>query len=97
MDSFISRTSTKLVLITGGSKGLGLNTSRQLAEKGVNVVIVVRSVSNLQEGIAYISKGARRPDIQRFHYINANVAVASECDRVVAEAIEWGGSPPDIV
>ncbi|KAI0407296.1 NAD(P)-binding protein [Xylaria palmicola] len=88
----------RTVLITGGSKGLGLNAARQLAEKGANVIIVARDVTHLEKGIAFISKGARRPDTQRFHYISADVTVASNCTRVVAEATEWGhGSPPDIV
>ncbi|TRX96921.1 hypothetical protein FHL15_002227 [Xylaria flabelliformis] len=104
------------VLITGGSKGLGLSAAHQLAEKGANVIIVARDVGNLEKGIAFISvrilpllrprqkadsllqKGARRPDAQRFHYISADVSVASNCARVIAEATEWGhGSPPDIV
>ena len=44
----------KTVLITGGSKGLGLNAGRQLAEKGANVVIVARNEEKLREGIAFI-------------------------------------------
>ncbi|KAI0185634.1 hypothetical protein EV127DRAFT_440961 [Xylaria flabelliformis] len=88
----------RTVLITGGSKGLGLNAARQLAEKGANVIIVARDIGNLAKGIAFISKGARRPEAQRFHYISADVSVASDCARVIAEATEWGhGSPPDIV
>ncbi|KAI1133203.1 NAD(P)-binding protein [Nemania abortiva] len=88
----------RTVLITGGSKGLGLNAARQLAEKGASVIIVARDVDHLRDGIAYISKGALKPEAQRFHYISADVTTASECARVVAEAIAWGnGSPPDIV
>ncbi|KAI0531612.1 NAD(P)-binding protein [Xylaria digitata] len=87
----------RTVLITGGSKGPGLSAARQLAEKGTNVIIVARDVSNLEKAIAFISKGARRPDAQRFHYISADVSVASNCARVIAEATEWGhDSPPDI-
>ncbi|KAI1734397.1 NAD(P)-binding protein [Xylaria scruposa] len=63
-----------------------------LAEKGANVIIVARDAGNLEKGIAFISKGARRPDAQCFHYIRADVSI------VIAEATEWGyGSPPDIV
>ncbi|KAI0903108.1 NAD(P)-binding protein [Ustulina deusta] len=88
----------RTVLITGGSKGLGLSAARQLAEKGANVIIVARDVGNLEKGIAFISKGARRPGTQRFHFISADVSVASNCTRVITEATEWGhGSPPDIV
>ncbi|KAI0874626.1 NAD(P)-binding protein [Hypoxylon argillaceum] len=88
----------RTVLITGGSKGLGLNAARQLAEKGANVIIVARGIGHLQDGISYISKGAVKPDVQRFHYISADVTTAEECARVVAEATAFGdGAPPDIV
>ncbi|KAI1273628.1 NAD(P)-binding protein [Xylaria sp. FL0933] len=88
----------RTVLITGGSKGLGLSAARQFAEKGANVVIVARDVGHLKEGIAHVAKGALKPDTQRFHYISADVSIASECARVITEATAWGdGSPPDIV
>ncbi|KAI1407960.1 NAD(P)-binding protein [Hypoxylon sp. FL1857] len=86
------------VLITGGSAGLGLSAARQLAGKGANVIIVARNASKLQEGIAYIKQGARSPDVQRFHYIAADVTTAPECARVIAEAVAWNNdAPPDIV
>ncbi|KAI2622453.1 NAD(P)-binding protein [Hypoxylon sp. NC1633] len=102
MRSYISRSEFpvdgRTVLITGGSTGLGLNAGRQLAEKGASVIIVARNVVNLKEGVRYISQGAHSPETQRFHYINADVTTASECARVVNEAISWnGGFPPDIV
>ncbi|KAI0816493.1 NAD(P)-binding protein [Xylaria sp. FL0064] len=88
----------RTVLITGGSKGLGLSAARQSAEKGANVIIVARDVGHLKEGIAHVAKGALKPDTQRFHYISADVSIAAECARVIAEATAWNdGSPPDIV
>ncbi|KAI1809074.1 NAD(P)-binding protein [Poronia punctata] len=88
----------RTVLITGGSKGLGLSAARQLAEKGANVIIVARDIGNLKNAITYISDGASRPGTQRFHYISGDVSTASNCERVIEEAVKWGdGSPPDIV
>ncbi|KAK6954278.1 hypothetical protein Daesc_004245 [Daldinia eschscholtzii] len=102
MGSFLSRNEFpvegRTVLITGGSRGLGLSAARQLAEKGANVIIVARNEVKLQQGVTFISQGARSPDTQRFHYITADVTTSAECARVVAEAIAWNhGSPPDIV
>ncbi|KAL7622913.1 hypothetical protein AAE478_006592 [Parahypoxylon ruwenzoriense] len=102
MGSFLSKNELpvdgRTILITGGSTGLGLNAGRQLAERGASVIIVARNVGKLEEGIRYISQGARSPETQRFHYISADVTTAPECARVVAEAISWnGGFPPDIV
>ncbi|KAI4861570.1 NAD(P)-binding protein [Hypoxylon rubiginosum] len=102
MGSFLSKNELpvdgRTVLITGGSTGLGLQAGRQLAERGASVVIVARNRGNLEEGIRYISQGARSPQTQRFHCIRADVTTAPECARVLAEAISWNnGSPPDIV
>ncbi|KAF3061091.1 3-ketodihydrosphingosine reductase tsc10 [Daldinia childiae] len=95
MGSFLSRNEFpvqgRTVLITGGSRGLGLNAARQLAEKGANVIIVARNEAKLQEG-------ARSPETQRFHYISADVTTSAECARVVTESIAWNhGAPPDVV
>ncbi|XDG09091.1 hypothetical protein ABKA04_008706 [Annulohypoxylon sp. FPYF3050] len=102
MGSFLSKNEFlvdgRTVLITGASTGLGLNAGRQLAKKGANVIIVARKLSNLEEGVRYISQGARSPETQRFHYIVADVTTAPECARVVAEAISWNnGTAPDVV
>ncbi|KAI1207024.1 NAD(P)-binding protein [Annulohypoxylon truncatum] len=102
MGSFLSKNEFpvdgRTVLITGGSTGLGLNAGRQLAEKGANVIIVARKLGSLEEGVRYISRGARSPETQRFHYIVADVTTATECARVVSEVISWNnGAAPDIV
>ncbi|KAI1501876.1 NAD(P)-binding protein [Biscogniauxia marginata] len=102
MGSFLSKNEFpvdgRTILITGGSKGLGLAAACQIAAKGANIIIVARGESSLREAIVSISNSARSPDIQRFHYISADVTTAPECARVVAESIRWNhGSPPDIV
>ncbi|KAM3067240.1 hypothetical protein ACMFMG_005394 [Clarireedia jacksonii] len=87
----------KTVAITGGSRGMGLEVARQLAEKGANVVIIARDAKKLQEGVEYTKQGALNPS-QRFHHISADLTSASECVRVIDEIVEWnGGNPPDTV
>ncbi|RYP52418.1 hypothetical protein DL768_002449 [Monosporascus sp. mg162] len=87
----------RTVLITGGSRGMGLEVGRQLAEKGASIVIVARDQKRLIEGIEYIKKGAITED-QRFHQISADLTSAAECTRVISETTAWnGGAPPDIV
>ncbi|KAF2972140.1 hypothetical protein GQX73_g1369 [Xylaria multiplex] len=87
----------KTVIITGGSRGMGLAVAHKLAAKGANVVIVARDKDKLREGIAYVKKGALDPEIQRFHSISADLALASEAVRVVDEVLLWNSNvAPDI-
>ena len=41
----------KTILITGGSDGMGLSVSCQLAAKGANIIIVARNVGKLEEAL----------------------------------------------
>ncbi|KAF2683221.1 NAD(P)-binding protein [Lentithecium fluviatile CBS 122367] len=88
----------RTVLITGGSKGLGLEAARQLSAKGASIVVVARGGKSLDEAIVSISKSAPSPESQRFHSIRADVTSAPECAHVVNEVVKWNhGAPPDIV
>jgi len=88
----------KTVLVTGGSRGMGLEVGRQLAEKGANVVIVARDHEKLRQAIEYIKQGALHPSVQRFHHLSADLISASECVRVIDEVVAWNaGNPPDTV
>ena len=59
MGSYLSKNqfpvNGRTVLITGGSQGMGLNVSRQLAEKGASIIIVARDAERLKEGMAFVS------------------------------------------
>ncbi|KAI9644014.1 hypothetical protein NHQ30_007366 [Ciborinia camelliae] len=87
----------KTIVITGGSRGMGQEVGRQLAEKGANIVIIARDVEKLQHAIEYIKQGGVNPT-QRFHHISADLTVASEAVRVIDEVVSWNhGNPPDTV
>ncbi|KAI3393579.1 hypothetical protein diail_3928 [Diaporthe ilicicola] len=100
----------RTILITGASRGTGLEAGRQLAEKGASVVIVARDEQRLREGVEYMRAGAaaassssssageQHQHQQRFHHISADLTSPAEAARVVAEATAWnGGAPPDVV
>ncbi|KAI1123036.1 NAD(P)-binding protein [Nemania abortiva] len=87
----------KTVVLTGGSRGMGLAVGRQLAEKGANIVIVAREKQRLVEGLKHIQEGALHPETQRFHHISADLALATEAIRVIDEVVTWNSGPPDIV
>ena len=44
----------RLVVITGGSQGMGLEVAKQLARKGANVAIVARSKDKLEAALLLI-------------------------------------------
>ena len=44
-----------MVLVTGGSQGMGKSVARQLAGKGAHVIIVARNVERLKEAVTYIA------------------------------------------
>ncbi|KAG8170276.1 hypothetical protein KVR01_001021 [Diaporthe batatas] len=88
----------RTVLITGASRGTGLEAARQLAAKGANVMIVARDAKRLREGVASLREAAVCPETQRFHFIPADLTDAETCIHVMSQATEWNsGQPPDVV
>lgn len=87
----------KTVLLTGASEGMGLSVAKQLSNKGANIIIVARQRSKLIKALDQV-KGAAIHTAQRFHLIEADVAIASEAERIVAEARSWNHDHlPEIV
>lgn len=84
------------VLITGASRGLGLEVGRQLAAKGANVVLVARDEERLQAGVEYLREGSISTQ-QRFRYITADLTVYEDAVRMIKEATAWNESPVDVV
>ena len=44
----------RLVVITGGSQGMGLEVAKQLARKGANIAIVARNKDKLETALKQI-------------------------------------------
>jgi NAD(P)-dependent dehydrogenase (short-subunit alcohol dehydrogenase family) len=74
----IMMTEKKIALITGGNRGVGLETARELGRKGFTVVIGTREVGKAEAALASLRKegidveavlyDARRPDAERVVY-----------------------------
>jgi NAD(P)-dependent dehydrogenase (short-subunit alcohol dehydrogenase family) len=68
-------TEKKIALITGGNRGVGLETARELGRKGFTVVVGTRELGKAEEALASLRKegieaeavayDARRPDAER--------------------------------
>jgi NAD(P)-dependent dehydrogenase (short-subunit alcohol dehydrogenase family) len=81
----------KVVLVTGGSKGIGLACARAFAEEGARVSIASRSEENLEK--------ARR-DLAKDHFevatVKANFSVAKDSENAVRQTEKLLG-PIDIL
>ncbi|KAI9670703.1 MAG: 3-dehydrosphinganine reductase [Alyxoria varia] len=88
----------KVVLITGGSQGMGFSVARILSKKGASVIIVARNVQKLQDAQKHIAAAAKDPSRQRFYHIPADVTSHAENVRIFDTATYCNdGDPPDIV
>lgn len=86
------------VLLTGASQGLGKEVAKLLSARGANLILVARTVKNLESTVEYARSHAKNPSTQRFHYISADVSSEAENDRLLAEAVSWNnGVMPEVV
>ena len=76
------------VLVTGGSKGIGLACARAFADAGCDVTIAARDAAALEAALASLRLGHRG----RFAGIAADLARVEEGARLVAEAGERASS-----
>ena len=77
----------KVVLVTGGSKGIGLYSALQFVKEGAKVAIAARGEEGLAEAKAMIQ------DLTGIEIltISANVSVEAECKRIVDETVAHYG------
>jgi len=76
-----------VVLVTGGSRGLGLAIARRFAATKVHLVLASRKMEELQQ--AQASLLAEHPHLQPedFYLVACDLAKPAECRRLVEEAI----------
>ncbi len=72
-----------VVLITGGSRGLGFALASRFAERPVNLVLAARSFDELQQ--AQASLLAKHPHLrpENFYLVSADLSKAEDCRRMV--------------
>lgn len=77
----------KVALVTGGSRGLGKEMARALAEAGADVIVTSRSEDKLKDSIKYAIEGTGRDG----HLIVADVADREQVKKMAEDAIAWKG------
>jgi 3-dehydrosphinganine reductase len=86
----------KVVLITGGSSGMGLATARLLAGQGANVWLLARRPDHLAEALKLVEAAASDHD-QRFGTIVADVTDQKQVQNAIARVIETAGLPDLVI
>ncbi|HEY1090857.1 MAG TPA: SDR family oxidoreductase [Burkholderiaceae bacterium] len=78
--------SGQVALVTGGSRGLGLQIAEALGEAGAKIMLSSRKAADLEEAMAHLqSKGIDT------RWIAADASKEAEAQRVVAETMERMG------
>ncbi|MHB8868813.1 MAG: SDR family oxidoreductase [Thermoleophilia bacterium] len=86
----------KLALVTGGSRGIGLAVSKELAARGSSVWIAARDPERLALAQEQI-EGARRSGRQRVGTLTLDVADAAQVASVLGVFVEETGVPDILV
>lgn len=79
--------STKVAVITGGTKGIGLYTARQLLLEGARVAICGRSETSLKEANVFLKEQTGTEALA----IVADVTKKDQCENFIAKTVEAYG------
>jgi gluconate 5-dehydrogenase len=80
LDQF--RLNSRRALVTGGTRGLGLEMARGLAEAGAEVVLVGRDEAHMNAAVAELS-----PIGPQIHTLQSDLASGEEAERMCATAL----------
>ncbi len=76
-----------VVLITGGSRGLGLAIATRFARTPVKLVLASRNLAELQQAQTTLLAQSPHLHPEDFHLVAADLARPEECQRLITEAI----------
>ena len=86
----------KLAYITGGSSGIGLETARQLALLGADIVLFARNRENLEQARHEIEKNKKREN-QKIMCMSLDVQSDDTVRQVMKRAVEEFGIPDILI
>lgn len=86
----------KIVLITGGSSGIGLETGKLLAQQGAHVWLAARHRDRMEQALCEIENARCSPE-QHFGTVTTDVTSFEEATKAVAEVTQRCGSPDVLI
>lgn len=81
----------KVVVIAGGSRGLGLEIARQFGLGGAHLVLAARHEDELREALGKLQAEGAIPNGNAAHIVVADVSKQEDCNRLIASATERYG------
>ena len=75
-----------VVLVTGGSRGLGFAIASRFAERPVNLVLSARNMNELQQAQQSLLDRHTHLRPENFYLISADLAKPEDCQRMINEA-----------
>lgn len=80
----------KVVLLTGGTSGIGLSSAEIFLQEGARVMINGRNIERGREALQYLLD--KQPDTaERIQFVSGNVALVSDCQNIVNRTLEQFG------
>jgi NAD(P)-dependent dehydrogenase (short-subunit alcohol dehydrogenase family) len=86
----------KLIYITGGSSGIGLEMGRIFAAKGANLLLLARNEEKLREACINIER-SRRGTAQKIGMMSVDVSDVKDVEEKMKTALQTYGAPDILV
>lgn len=92
----LSRWNDKVILVTGGSSGIGLSVARLLSSYGAHVWLAARRQANLESALKEV-EAARRSPGQKFGIVSADLSIPDKAAEAVAQVTKSAGLPDVVI
>lgn len=81
----------KVIVITGGSRGLGLEIARIFGQNGAHLVLAARNAEEMQRALVSLHKSGAIPNVSSALTVVCDVTKPEDCQNLIAQAIDRYG------